>query len=350
MSLWDPVVPEGKQHPSFRQLLVHDGWLAARRAADEAFGRFPEPDGNFTEQFQTTGFDQRVWELALFAGLEEQFDKVDRVGDRPDFRCLATTDTFFVECTTAAPRQGPEGPPPPAQTPQEFWERLEAEGDISDDEMAVRLGSPLLSKLNKGYQNLPHVKGKALVFAVEAFFKEGSLWKSDSSLIRYLYGLEPVEVQPGRFELAPVQDHRHDDKVIPSGFLLSDAATPISAVIFSNAGTISKFNRMGTQAGLAAPNVIVIRQGYRHNAEVEAIEPLTFAYQVGEIQERWVDGITVMHNPRADHPLDPQMFDGVAQLFYEDGTLRTFLPDFHVYTSVTHVFQPARSDDAANSE
>jgi hypothetical protein len=299
------------------------------------YERFPDPDTNFVEQFQTTGFDQRVWELALFAGLEEICGSVDRVDDRPDFRCLAESQTFFVECTTSAPTQGPEGPPPPPETPDEFFDRIREQGDIADDEVAIKLGSALFSKLKKEYDKLPHVADHPLVLAIEAFFKEGALWKSNSSLISFLYGLGPVEVAPGIYEFGPLVEHEHDGKSIPSGFLLADQCQPISAIIFSNAGTISKFSRIGTQQGLGAPGVRLFRQGYRHNPDPNAIEPLTFSYEVGEIDERWSDGLTVMHNPRASHPLDPAIFGAVTQIEYEAADLRITHAEFDVFTSVT---------------
>lgn len=339
MSLWDPVVPLERQHPSFKEVRSRDAWLAARRATDEVFLRFPQPDPNFVEQFQTTGFDQRVWELALFAGLEELIEHVDRVDERPDFRCVVPTQTFFVECTTAAPTQGPSGPPAPAETPKEFFARIREQGDIADDEVAIKLGRALYSKLKKGYEQLPHVTGFPLVLAIEAFFKEGSLWKSNASLISFLYGLTPVDVGQGVYQLAAMDTHTHEGRSIPSGFLMGDDARPISAIIFSNAGTISKFSRMGTQAGMGDPSVRLLREGYRHNADPDATEPLHFSYVVGQIPERWSDGVTVMHNPLAHHPLDHHLLDGTAQLTYESGELRTWLPDFHVFTSVTYNVQ-----------
>jgi hypothetical protein len=33
----------------------------------EVYAEFPDPDGNFVEQFQTSGLDARTFELFLFA-------------------------------------------------------------------------------------------------------------------------------------------------------------------------------------------------------------------------------------------------------------------------------------------
>lgn len=329
-------MPEARQHPSFRELCARDSWMAARRKADEVYERFPNPDGNFVEQFQSTGFDQRVWELALFAGLEEICDSVDRVEDRPDFCCTAENVRFFVECTSAAPTQGPEGPPSPAESPDEFFDRLRARGDIADHEVAIKLGSALYSKLQKEYHKLDHVDGHPLILAIEAFFTEGSLWKSSSSVISFLYGLIPIQTAEGTYEFGPLEEHEHKGKSIPSGFLLAEQCRPISAIIFSNAGTISKFSRIGTQEGLGAPGVRLFRSGYRHNPDPEAVEPIGFTYEVGKIKERWCDGLTIMHNPLAAHPLSPRAFKNITHIHYHQGNLQIEHTDFDIFTSVTH--------------
>jgi hypothetical protein len=45
-------------------------------------------------------------------------------------------------------------------------------------------------------------------------------------------------------------------KVIPSGFFDLPGPENVSAVLFSNSGTISKFNRMGVVAGFGSRRVV----------------------------------------------------------------------------------------------
>lgn len=52
-------------------------------------------DGNFAEQFQTTGFDSRTFELYLFALFREQGWTVDRSASRPDFRLTKERHRHF---------------------------------------------------------------------------------------------------------------------------------------------------------------------------------------------------------------------------------------------------------------
>ncbi len=49
---------------------------------------YEDVDGNFVEQFQTSAFDARIWELYLFAVLDEAGYLVDRRYPTPDFTAV----------------------------------------------------------------------------------------------------------------------------------------------------------------------------------------------------------------------------------------------------------------------
>ncbi|MFA4839875.1 MAG: glycosaminoglycan attachment protein, partial [Candidatus Neomarinimicrobiota bacterium] len=57
-----------------------------------------------------------------------------------------------------------------------------------ENAMPIRFGSPLYSKLQKRYWDLPHVTGHPLVFAIADFHDDQSMLWSSTSLIDYLYG------------------------------------------------------------------------------------------------------------------------------------------------------------------
>ena len=63
--LFEPVVEESKLHPSFLQLKDQPGAICSREMLENIYQDFVDPDGNFLEQFQTTGFDARFLELYL---------------------------------------------------------------------------------------------------------------------------------------------------------------------------------------------------------------------------------------------------------------------------------------------
>jgi hypothetical protein len=43
----------------------------------------------------------------------------------------------------------------------------------------------------------------------------------------------------------------------------------------------------------------------------------------------------MFHNPNAKHPVDPDMFPGIAHHWFLDGQIKSWLPEFHVYNSFT---------------
>ena len=117
---------------------------------------FPDIDGNFIEQFQTGGFDARLWELYLFTYLREAGFFVDRSHARPDFLVSAGGHSVAIESVTVGRR--PDRPPrylkefPAVRTAAQIK-------DAHKDEIPLKFGSTLYSKLKKRYWTLPHVRG-----------------------------------------------------------------------------------------------------------------------------------------------------------------------------------------------
>lgn len=58
-----------KLSPSFTALRKAPADHPGRAMMEEIYAEFEDPDGNFLEQFQTTGFNSRFFELYLFAYL-----------------------------------------------------------------------------------------------------------------------------------------------------------------------------------------------------------------------------------------------------------------------------------------
>ncbi|MDH7945155.1 hypothetical protein QGM61_15140 [Pseudohongiella sp. SYSU M77423] len=99
---------------------------------------------------------------------------------------------------------------------------------------------------------------------------------------------------------------------------------------------------MGKVAGFGDPSIKIIFKGFCHKHDSNSALPDTFSYEVdGDYLEDWSEGISVFHNPKAVHPLPPDMFPGVAHHFMqEDGQIVSSLPEFHPYTSVTIMIEP----------
>jgi hypothetical protein len=226
------------------------------------FADLPDVDGNFCEQFQTTGFDARTWELYLFAYLNHAGFRVERPSDGPDFLASKDRATIVVEATTANPSADPTRDATLGEAPSEQDVLREIEHVIP-----IRLGSPLYSKLRRRYWERRDVEERPLVFAIESFAGEHPLHFSDGALAAYLFGRRSVARRDwlGRLIIRtePITEHVHGGKEIPSGFFFQEDAENVSAVFFSNSGTISKFNRMAYQDGICASDLTLLRVGTR---------------------------------------------------------------------------------------
>lgn len=330
-----PVVKSQLLNPSFVQVSSSEAFTPARRVIESLMPFFQDVDGNFIQQFQTTAFDARVWELYLFAAMTERKITFDRTYNAPDYLCDFFGDQFFVEATTVNPttKNGIAVEPDPASMNKEQLK------SYFTDYMPIKWGSALSSKLNRGtpYWELPHVVGKPIVLAVQDFHIPQSMSFSSGTLMPYLYGrkFSALYDLKGNLIISDSErtDHTWEGKTIPSGFFKQPNAEHISAVISNPLGTISKFNRMGVGAGFGIVGTQMILRGTRHDHDPNAAVPKQFVLRVrpNKWDEPWCGGLNVFHNPRAFHPLSEAVFQGYAQHFEENGKIRSYLPEFHPY-------------------
>ncbi|WP_328990339.1 hypothetical protein OG394_29315 [Kribbella sp. NBC_01245] len=348
MDLFAPVRPAERLHPDFLQLSTHAGYGPARALIEPMMRWHEDGDGNFVEQFQTTGFDTRMWELYLFAVITEAGLVLDRTHVVPDFVGRGPNGDVCIEATSINPSRDRKGQlldGPPRDTP-------ESQQSYVQDYLPIRYAGPLTAKLSKRYWEQPHVDGKPLIFAIQDFQEPLSMTWTRSALPTYLYGMahEPHRRSDGSLEIraVPVASHTWGSKEVQSGFFSLPGAENVSAVLFNSSGTISKFNRMGVAAGFGPLNVTLIRRGVAADPDPNASEPTSFVHIVGEgYPESWIEGTDVYHNPHATHPLDPEMLPGAAHhRLMDDGQVETTAPRWQPLSSVTSiVVLPDRSAD-----
>ena len=277
-----------------------------------AFEQWGTADPQFVREFQTAGFDARVFELYIAATLRSLGFTIGCEGGRPDFHCRGSGLEFYVEAGTA----NSPGNPHPVATAEDYFRQFRSQTE-NPDEVAVRFGSVLRSKANMRYQDLPHVVGKPIVMAVQAFFGPGALLHNEIPLIRYLYDMALAEVDSAGVVIptdAAVGHHIGDTKTIPSGWFEDEDAAYISAVMWSNTGTTGKFNRMAAGLGLGTPGWEIHRLGTELDPRTGATKPAPFVERVAPGGEPWEEGLVVMHNPNAKFPLAASAFSGVTQI------------------------------------
>jgi len=349
LDFFSPAVPRQRLNPNFEQLAEQEGFSPARGIIEPMMHWYEDPDGNFIEQFQTTGFDARFWELYLFATFVEMGYRIERIHAVPDFTCVGVLGEFTVEAMTVNPTRDNTGavmPPPPRGTPDEVRVFLR-------EFMPIKFGSTLTSKLAMKYWEKPSASGKPLLFAIQDFSAPASMAFTRSALPVYLYGYDHdwERDSGGKLTISPrkVTTHRWGDKEIPSAFFDLPDANNISAVVFSNSGTISKFNRMGILASFGSSRVVLVRQGFAVDHDPNAVEPHAFRHVVNEpgYSETWTEGLDVFHNPRAKHPIEPLMLPGAAHhRLLPDGQMESLTPDWHPLGSFTHILVADNEEQA----
>jgi len=309
-------------NPKFVNLRDGRHASAARELLTEIGRWHIDQDGNFVKDFQTAGFDSRIWELYLFATFKSLDFDLDTSHVAPDFNIARNGERLFVEATTANPTGNVQHsiigvPPPPPENLRKY----------NEAEMVLKFGSPLESKIKKSYWDLPHVQGHCFAIAIADFHAPASMTWSQSALMTYLYGLgaESFEVDGGlRWREKPLESHTVGNKTIPSNFFAQDRHKHVSAIIFSNAGTQAKFNRMGVQAGFGDDAVQLVRAGGLHVPGDLAYEPEAFVVNVEDpaYSEDWDDELDIFHNPNAIHPMSDEMFPTAANYRVIDGEVR----------------------------
>lgn len=323
--------------PLFNELINNPIYSSAKNIIEPMMRWYEDADGNFIEQFQTTGFKQRLWELYLYAMLIENDVILEKEEKIPDFICCSEHASFCIEATTVNPTKL-RGKTESIPAEPYSSEKLE---EIQLNYYPIKFGSALFSKLKKKYWLDKVCVDKPLIFAIYDCLSPESGKYSKNSLIYYLYGYihHGQHDENGQLQILPqkIDEHKWEDKVIPSGFFNQEDAKHISAVIFSNDASLGKFTRMGLINGFALEGTQMRRVGIKYNPDPNATEPLLFNLNVNDenYQELWIEGLNVIHNPNALIPLPSSVFENAVQYY--------LLPDGNIKCEYFQSFQPIGS-------
>lgn len=336
VDFFKPVVKEKKLHERFKHLVDGRGLVAAKSLIEVLMRWYEDQDGNYIEQFQSVGFDARLWELYLYVTFIEAGYKISNPGHAPDFALESLTTKFTVEAVTINPSN--QGGKVVAEALPSVPEEL---GEFADNYLPIRFAGPLTTKLGKHYWKYPHVAGKPFVLAIQDFHADMSMTYSSDALPKYLYGVSKgSQNEAGAAVLRPGTNNqlKWKNKEIPSGFFTLPDAEHVSAVISNATGTLSKFNRKGIQAGFGVDDVVVRHVQVRVNHGSEAGVDLHSGVVSELDKETWVDGMSVYHNPNALHPLSMDELHGARHVWVDDdGVLQQKVPDGYLLQSSTAV-------------
>jgi|SRR6185437_1221638 len=320
------AVPEGRVvNEKFSMLCSSAHHLAALHTVVEIYLALDRPDDNFVGDFQTDGFDARLWELYLFAAFREQGIAVHQDGGSPDFRLCNKGTTVLVEALTANPPQRMQPlTAPPAPAPTDPVQRTLGAA-------AERFAKSLRSKMTRRYWDLPTVAGSPFVLAIGDFHQSGSMTWSSVALQSYLYGLKTIiDVHDGkRRARSEAVERLLGSQGIPAGFFTQPESEQVSAVIGCNAATLGKFNRMGHLAGWKVPGLRMERSGIFFCHGGDRLEATPFCYDIDDPAygrlwpggELWCLELEVYHNPNALHPIALDFFPGATHFFERAGEI-----------------------------
>lgn len=313
--LFTPIIPPEKMHTLFCELISNPIFEAAKELIKEIAYAHIEQDANYIREFQSRGFEARLWELYLYRYfVEENFD-LDSQQEAPDFlvskfgKYVAIEATIIDKCTN----------PTIDITEENITSYV-------SDYFPIRFGSSLFSKKQKTnkdgkrYWEYEHVKGRPFVIAIHDYhwspsspssIQSSMTWSFDA-LVFLLYGINI-------YNNHPIKEHKWQDKVIPSNFFAQKDSENISAVLFSNQATLPKFLRMGKLAGMGSKDINITTSKLIYSLDEKIIKK-TEDINNTSYTENWCDGIIMLHNPYAKFPVDPNLFPSITHLFLEKDT------------------------------
>ncbi|RQW19106.1 hypothetical protein EH196_19405 [Bacillus sp. C1-1] len=331
MDLFKNIVEEEKLHQNYKAF-KYDKLPYTREVLSNWSTGFEDRDNKFIYEFQST-FNSSFWELYLFSVLKELKYSVDFTHNRPDFLVSREDLELNIEATIASH----------SENGQPEWERTYSEKELekwSQEKIlynsTLRLANAFKSKSNKflkSYSKLNYVKNKPFVLAIAPFDSPYFFEANQQAIRRILYGFDrykAVDYSESQREILETINMHSINKInqkleevdIKLGFFNNDEFKHISAVIFSNVATASKVRMLSDD-----PQVIVTNET-RFNPY--STQPYNNILGKREANEHLLDGLSILHNPFADFPLDREAFEHplVAQIDsmdFEDGVPENFL-------------------------
>ena len=306
-------------------LLKSPSHFPAAWTLNQLYLALPRPDRNWVSDCQTRNFHARLWEAQLSASFREQGLLVTQPHESPDFRIENRQGGVgWIEAVTANPpvpynHVSAKLAPMPTEHLELFFGRA-----------ALRLAKTLGNKLGRRYDRFPHVADHPFMIAVADFQAPGSMIWSREGLIGYLYGEGAQEVESeGRKRARSMHaTHLLGDAAFPAGLFADERHSELSAVIFSNACSLAKLNRVAV-SGRGAPNGFrYTRVGNFFDRTPGALKGIPFCLDVTseEYRRLWLRGyepwcveLEVFHNPFALHPVPFELLPEVTHWFEQDG-------------------------------
>ena len=325
---------EGRKPSDVFSVLTRSSHHVAAWLLNQLYLSLPSPDKNWAGDCQTANFHTRLWEAQLLASFREQGLLVTQPHPSPDFRIENLQGgEAWVEAVTANPKVPYNHVnSPPSHQPQDRKELFLGPA-------AVRFAKTLGNKLQHNYDRLPYVADNPFMIALADFHAPGSMVWSREALICYLYGMYP-EVNENGVATAVAVSLLLGDTGFPAGLFSNEEHKELSGVIFSNACSIAKLNRVGISGGMSGKGLRYVRIGNFFDRNPGALQGIPFCLDVSSAEYRalwpqgyepWSAELEVFHNPYARHPVPRALLSEATHWFDDDGDITC---EAHYETSV----------------
>ena len=316
---------QGRTPSKVFSLLTMPSHHPAAWTLNQLYLALPKPDKNWASDLQTANFHTRLWEAQLLASMREQGLLVTQPHDSPDFRienrrgCVA-----WIEAVTANPPVPYNHVNAPrSKMPTEPW-------DSFFGASALRFAKTLGNKLSRHYERMPHVTGHPFMIAITDFQASGSMIWSRDGLIGYLFGegAHAINVDGAKRAKTIQSTHILGNEAAPIGLFADDRHWELSAIIFSNARSIAKLNRVAVSGRGAPEGFRYTRFGAFFDRTPGALTPIPFCHDVTTDEYRglwphgyepWSAELEVFHNPYARYPVPIDLLPEACHWFEQDG-------------------------------
>ncbi|CAB3967386.1 hypothetical protein BCO9919_02728 [Burkholderia cenocepacia] len=322
MDIFSPLVADDQLHANFKSI-ISPSMHAERAELVRWLDGFPDRDGKFVKEFQTT-FNSSFWEIYLFALFNTYGFELDWAHASPDFHVKSQFGDFIVEATTANAAVGKPAewekkvPIGEAVAAKDFWPL--------NKEAMIRLANAIRAKAQKyaqSYVRLDHVKTRPFVLAIAPFEQPDFQYQYDRAIRAVLYDDYVDETayckNPDRFPDGPPSVklgfvEKENGAEVPLGIFNAEEYRDVSAVLFSCTATWGKVEVMAQ----ASQNLGFVAATWGGPGG----KPRGSMLPRGQHSETLEDGVQVFHNPNAIRPLDPQIFrrPGVVQHYFDEHT------------------------------
>lgn len=329
--LWDL---QGRAPSEIFKQLAAPSHQNVARLLNELYLSLPRPDRNWAADCQTNNFHTRLWEAQLLASFREQGLLVTQPVETPDFKIEnCKGGVGWVEAVTANPstRFEPVGAMPSAQ-PEEHEELFRGAA-------ALRFAKTIGNKLDRGDCDKDHVADHPYAIALADFHAPASMVWSREALLGYLYGLgaETVEIDGRRMASGYDVETLFGASRFPAGLFRDDRAAGLSAIIFTNACSTAKFNRVALTRGMPSEIGRYVRYGKFYDRSEGALDGIPFCLDILSDEylrlwpqgcEPWCAELEVFHNPFARNPLPPALLPEASHWLELDGGMDC-VPYYH---------------------